>query len=286
VKQVPGSLEESWTRWRPTTSSCWRAACSHPMIETWWSTSASTNWTRCASSTPVRIRAYLTQFGSNSASTRPTDCHRCVLRSPMAAAPKHELSREDLAWAAGFFDRRMLLLQRRGRYACISIAQTNREPLDRFQRVVECRKVLGPYDHKGPGRYSRKRVHCLNRFNTYKPWSRCFGHAGYLKRAQARAMLSKITRQARPPENRRSQWLRSMHCPILASASRVARRRVQPMASLINHRFLDWLRTHPPLTPTRRSHHIAGGSPGPGRQVYRLAPSGGSNRSQTDLLGS
>jgi hypothetical protein len=78
------------------------------------------------------------------------------------------LSREQLAWAAGFFDGEgCFCYSEAGRYICISIGQTDRELLDRFRGAVGgLGKILCPYEHRGPGRYSRKPqfVYRLNRF--------------------------------------------------------------------------------------------------------------------------
>jgi hypothetical protein len=55
--------------------------------------------------------------------------------------------REELAWAAGFFDGEgCFSFSPAGRYVCVSVGQTEREPLDRFKRAVGFGNVLGPYD--------------------------------------------------------------------------------------------------------------------------------------------
>ena len=78
------------------------------------------------------------------------------------------LSREDLAWAAGFFDGEgCFSFSEAGHYICVSIGQTDREPLDRFRIAVGgLGKVLGPYELARPGRLSKKPqyVYRANRF--------------------------------------------------------------------------------------------------------------------------
>ena len=57
-----------------------------------------------------------------------------------------EFDREELAWAAGFFDGEgCFCFSEAGQYVCVSITQTEREPLDRFERAVGLGKVNGPY---------------------------------------------------------------------------------------------------------------------------------------------
>ena len=60
-------------------------------------------------------------------------------------------NRENLAWAAGFFDGEAYIgyiIRHRGRQLAVSIAQVERSPLDRFSKVVGKGKVYGPYSHR------------------------------------------------------------------------------------------------------------------------------------------
>jgi hypothetical protein len=68
------------------------------------------------------------------------------------------IDREELAWAAGFFDGEgCFSYTNAGRFPMIRIGQTEREPLDRFHTVVgELGKVYGPYNLQRPGRLSKK----------------------------------------------------------------------------------------------------------------------------------
>jgi hypothetical protein len=65
--------------------------------------------------------------------------------------------REELAWAAGFFDGEgCFSFSVAGRYVCVSLSQTDREPLDRFKAAVGIGRVLGPYDFRKNDRWVRK----------------------------------------------------------------------------------------------------------------------------------
>jgi hypothetical protein len=67
------------------------------------------------------------------------------------------LEREELAWAAGFFDGEgCFSYTESGKFACVRITQTEKQPLDRFARVVCVGKVYGPYAFPGDGRHARK----------------------------------------------------------------------------------------------------------------------------------
>lgn len=56
------------------------------------------------------------------------------------------MSREGLAWAAGFFDGEgAFSYSPRGGFAAVAIPQTSREPLDRFKEIVGVGTVGGPY---------------------------------------------------------------------------------------------------------------------------------------------
>ena len=65
--------------------------------------------------------------------------------------------REELAWAAGFFDGEgCFSFSVAGNYLCVSISQTEPEPLERFARAVGVGWVLGPYDLRKNDRWIRK----------------------------------------------------------------------------------------------------------------------------------
>jgi hypothetical protein len=98
--------------------------------------------------------------------------------------------REELAWAAGFFDGEGSFSWA-GRYAHISIAQTDRELLDRFRDALDVGHVHGPSLARDPLRPSRTRF----TFNAYgsdafrRVTKSLWPHLGTLKRAQAIAAM-------------------------------------------------------------------------------------------------
>jgi hypothetical protein len=67
------------------------------------------------------------------------------------------IDREELAWGAGFFDGEgCFCYSEAGQYVCVSIAQSERAPLDRFANAVGLGKVNGPYRQRHNDRWSRK----------------------------------------------------------------------------------------------------------------------------------
>jgi hypothetical protein len=59
----------------------------------------------------------------------------------------------ELAWAAGFFDGEgCITLNTKGKKFQASIAQVDREVLDRFKSAVEIGNVTGPYDYNKPNK--------------------------------------------------------------------------------------------------------------------------------------
>ena len=69
----------------------------------------------------------------------------------------------ELAWAAGFFDGEGCITLSRG-LPTLSIAQVDREVLDRFKRAVGPGSVNGPYDYAS----KERREHFLNRKPQYR----------------------------------------------------------------------------------------------------------------------
>ena len=66
--------------------------------------------------------------------------------------------REELAWAAGFFDGEgSFSWTEAAAFGCAVINQTSREPLERFQRAVAgLGKIYGPYEPRHKDRWARK----------------------------------------------------------------------------------------------------------------------------------
>jgi hypothetical protein len=69
-----------------------------------------------------------------------------------------EPNREELAWAAGFFDGEgSFSWTTPAAFGCAVINQTNRESLERFKRAVAgLGKIYGPYEPRHKDRWSRK----------------------------------------------------------------------------------------------------------------------------------
>jgi len=67
-------------------------------------------------------------------------------------------SRDEVIWAAGFFDGEGTTGTRsqRGRtYLCLQVAQCDRRPLDRFVAALGLGKVYGPYANPGFSKKTR-----------------------------------------------------------------------------------------------------------------------------------
>jgi hypothetical protein len=65
--------------------------------------------------------------------------------------------REELAWAAGFFDGEgCFSFAERARYGVATIGQTDVQALERFRHAVGVGTIYGPYDYKYPGRMSKR----------------------------------------------------------------------------------------------------------------------------------
>jgi hypothetical protein len=76
-----------------------------------------------------------------------------------------QADREELAWAAGFFDGEgCFSYMERARYGVATIGQTDVRALERFMKAVGVGKIYGPYDYKTPGRMSKR------------PWWNCRAH--------------------------------------------------------------------------------------------------------------
>ncbi|MGH2725943.1 MAG: LAGLIDADG family homing endonuclease [Actinomycetota bacterium] len=69
---------------------------------------------------------------------------------------RNVFSRENLAWAAGFFDAEGCFSTTARVGVSASITQTDRELLDRFRGIVGCGTVYGPYQTRAADRFPRK----------------------------------------------------------------------------------------------------------------------------------
>lgn len=75
----------------------------------------------------------------------------------------HKDMEEALAWAAGFIDGDGCFSSA-GRYPMVSVGGTDRRQLERFQLAVNAGNISGPYDHRGPGRWSRRPQYVLQAY--------------------------------------------------------------------------------------------------------------------------
>lgn len=121
----------------------------------------------------------------------------------MAARDDFAPNREDLAWAAGFFDGEGCFFCA-GRYAGVSIGQVGREPLDRFRAAVGSGNVNGPYVKRSPIRPSKQDQYVYNAYGlrTVPHVARLlWPNLGSLKRAQAANVFRRaILPQGETPE--------------------------------------------------------------------------------------
>ena len=70
---------------------------------------------------------------------------------------RHRNDREEIAWAAGFFDGEGCFSYiQKARYVCLRIGQSELEPLERFREAVGLGKIYGPYSHTHKDRWSRR----------------------------------------------------------------------------------------------------------------------------------
>jgi hypothetical protein len=110
--------------------------------------------------------------------------------------------REELAWAAGFFDGEgCFSWTQKAAWGCAAIGQTNRESLERFQRAVGgIGKIYGPYDFRRKDRWSRKVqwfFRASRREHVQALVLMLWFKLGAIKRAQALDVLSRYPRKCR-----------------------------------------------------------------------------------------
>jgi hypothetical protein len=102
-------------------------------------------------------------------------------------------NREELAWAAGFFDGEgCFSYMERARYGVATIGQTDIRALERFRDAVAVGKIYGPYDYRYPGRMSKRpwwnyRAH--RREHVQAIVAMLWFRLGPIKREQARGVL-------------------------------------------------------------------------------------------------
>jgi hypothetical protein len=115
----------------------------------------------------------------------------------MAGVDRWSVDREDLAWAAGFFDGEgcFSFTDRTG-YATVAVGQVEREPLERFKAAVDgLGKIYGPYFQVYPGRMSTRPWHqyrAYRREHVQAIAAMLWFKLGDSKRTQARTVLTKL----------------------------------------------------------------------------------------------
>lgn len=110
---------------------------------------------------------------------------------------------EETAWAAGFFEAEgCYSYTRAGRYAVLSIGQTDRSPLDRFARAVRAGRVSGPVSMQSPHRPSKKPQYRYYLYRAEELWrvaKLLLPYLGAVKRAQIIRVHSLVAARSRPP---------------------------------------------------------------------------------------
>lgn len=105
----------------------------------------------------------------------------------------HEVSREELAWAAGFFDGEGYIAGHncRGSGQRLQIPQVDRRALDRFQRAMGFGKVVGPWPN---GKFSPRYHYRVGRFaEVQAAIALMWTWLGPVKKEQARNALREVS---------------------------------------------------------------------------------------------
>src|SRR5262245_22654152 len=108
----------------------------------------------------------------------------------------HSMSREELAWAAGFFDREGWVgsVRTAGRdpFVCIGITQVDRRVLDRFRAAVGLGHVYGPTKAYGASQ-PQHRYHVSHHPKVQAVCAMLWTWLSPVKRAQFRTTLAETT---------------------------------------------------------------------------------------------
>jgi hypothetical protein len=117
------------------------------------------------------------------------------------------IDREELAWAAGFFDGEgSPYFAKNVRTAGITIGQTDREVLDRFVKSVQLGKVTGPYGPYGSGKKPIFYIRIVSHWQTQHIAAALWPWLGTEKKEQFVKVLSEsLLTPARPDRRTRSQ---------------------------------------------------------------------------------
>ena len=137
--------------------------------------------------------------------------------------------REELAWAAGFFDGEgCFSYTEKARYGVATITQADIRPLDRFKTAVRVGNVYGPYDKKYP-------VACPNSLNgsiepidggSGKRSRPCFGSSWVPSSDSKHSAYSLDTRTAAVADNQRSMDSPDVRSALLTPALKSGRRQL------------------------------------------------------------
>ena len=116
----------------------------------------------------------------------------------MGVSEGRTFDREELAWAAGFFDGEgCFSFTEKARFACVAIGQVDREPLERFRDAVGgSGRIYGPYFKLYPGRVSKRPWHlyrAYRREHVQAIAAMLWFKLGPAKRRQAIKVLAKLT---------------------------------------------------------------------------------------------
>jgi hypothetical protein len=115
----------------------------------------------------------------------------------MAPRTRWTVEREELSWAAGFFDGEgCFSYTDKAAYASVSIVQVERRPLERFQDAVGgLGTIYGPYFKLYPGRMSKQPWHqyrAYRREHVQAIAALLWFKLGETKRNQAKTVLLKL----------------------------------------------------------------------------------------------
>jgi hypothetical protein len=136
--------------------------------------------------------------------------------------------REELAWAAGFFDGEgCFSYTERARYGVATIGQTDIRALERFRDAVGVGKIYGPYDYRYLGRMSKRpwwnyRAH--RREHVQAITAMLWFKLGPIKREQALGVLQSYSNACRRGHPKLHTFA---HCPQCVADAWAEKRRLR-----------------------------------------------------------
>ncbi len=118
----------------------------------------------------------------------------------------------DLAWAAGFYDGEGHChwhhKERKGRqygYIGISIAQVEKQPLEKFLGIVQVGKIYGPYGGRSKNNPTPYYVYCTNSEKAEIVLDLLSPYLCYPKKKQAQEVFDKLDEYRKQPRLRKSK---------------------------------------------------------------------------------